>query len=119
MKPADDPVQASRSATPAQISSTAKRLDGVPESFANVVSIVERSAMPEQDRLDVYLDILRKMSPTLHGVATAAGWDPNRVATLLTTGPGILPPPVDLGSSRRDDGGGRLREQGHADDPDT
>ena len=50
VKPADDPVQASRSATPAQISSTAKRLDGVPESFANVASIVERSAMPEQDR---------------------------------------------------------------------
>ena len=99
VKPADDSVEASLHATPAQISPTAKRLDGPPESFANVVSIVERSAMPEQDRLEVYLDILHKMPPTLHDFATAASWDSNRVATLLTTGPGILPPPVDLGKA--------------------
>ena len=101
VKPADDPVEASLNATPAQISPTAKRLDGPPESFANVVSIVERSAMPEQDRLEIYLGILHQMSPTLHGFAAAAGWDSSRVAKLLTTGSGIFPPPVHLGASGR------------------
>ena len=118
MKPADDSVEASLNAKPAQISPTAKRLDGPPESFANVVSIVERSAMPEQDRLEIYLGILHQMSPTLHGFAAAAGWDSSRVAKLLTTGSGIFPPPVDLGSSGRDDGGERLRERDRADDAD-
>ena len=94
--PASGSTQPSHAAAPARVPSAQNNLDETPESFANIVGIVERSAMPEMDRREVYLDILRRMSPTLHGIASASQWNSSRLAQLLTTGPGSArsPPPT-------------------------
>ena len=54
------------------------------ESFSDVVQIVERSAMPEPVRREVFLELLRKMSPTLHELAVSMVWDSRRIAQALS-----------------------------------
>ena len=101
--PADGSTQSSHVVAPTPVPSAATNPGGHPESFANIVGIVERSAMPETDRREVYLDILRRMSPTLHGIASTSQWDSSRIARMLTGSSDSrnLPPRVGLFWARR------------------
>ena len=102
-------TKASLGARPPKDPSATERPDEIPESFANVARVVERSAMCEKDRLEIFLDMLRQMSPTLHAFAVASGWDSCRIGQLFVAAPAapaVPIPPSDLPG--RDGGGDRL-----------
>ena len=75
-------------------------------SFGDVVQIVERSAMPEPVRREVLLELLRKMSPTLHELAVSMSWDSRRIAQALSPESGN--PLPSAAAPERGHGGGGL-----------
>ena len=109
--PAADSAQVSQPSASTQDPLDRRGSDEIPESFANVARIVERSAMNEKDRLEIFLDMLLQMSPMLHGIAVASTWDSRRVAKLFTAAPRSSPLPSD--SHGRDAGGGRVQKPDH------